>query len=102
MSVLTEICMKNVCALSSIGMLFSRNFLRLILVPLILPIAVSLFSAPGFSQTVSTPPSCASVSDDPDGDGFGWVVSSQTSCVVTGETAPAPEFINRETGLFME
>jgi len=43
-------------------------------------------------------PSCDSLSADPDGDGFGWIVSNQSSCLVTSETDPVPEYINRETG----
>jgi len=39
-------------------------------------------------------PTCVSVVDDPDGDGFGWVPHENNphSCVVTDETVSRPRF----------
>lgn len=40
-------------------------------------------------------PVCREVAADADGDGFGW--QDNGSCIVTMESEPAPEIINRET-----
>jgi len=48
-------------------------------------------------------PSCQSIAQDFDNDGFGWIFSPSDpeqqphTCIVTAETPQAPEIINRET-----
>ena len=57
------------------------------------------FGTPLPAQDTDTAlPECTSVADDPDGDGFGWVVLTQSSCRVTDNTSAAPQRVNRETG----
>jgi len=62
---------------------------------------------PALSQTL---PSCSSIAQDADGDGFGWVINpTETrlqeglavphSCVVDESTETTPVLINRETGI---
>ena len=43
---------------------------------------------------------CAHQYSDADGDGHGW--ENNASCVITNESAPAPTFINEETGQVVE
>lgn len=52
----------------------------------------SIFSPIASAQLA---PVCRAVAADADGDGFGW--QDGGSCIVTSESDPVPEFINRET-----
>ena len=72
------------------------NVVRLIAV---LTVKLVFFSATASAQSQ---PSCQSVGQDADGDGYGWVANPAVgeqpySCIVDDSTLPAPSIVNKET-----
>ncbi len=65
---------------------------------LLLALSGTVGTTTSFAQGTDEPLVCASLFDDPDGDGFGQVPLTNDSCIVTEETRRPPTYVNSRTG----